>query len=259
MAKHVLITGATSGIGLELARIFAKEGYHIILVARYEDELNTTGDMLEKNFQVKAHRISKDLFEPGAAEELYQEVQKNGWQVDVLVNDAGQGVYGPFSETDLGAELDIIQLNVASLVVLTKLFLKDMLARNDGKILQLASMVSKISSPLMAVYAGTKAFVYNFTMSVINEIKDSNVTITALQPGATDTDFFNKAGAEQSKIVQEAKLGDPADVARDGYEALMRGDSHVVSGLKNKMQATMANVMPDQMLADQMRKMNEEK
>ncbi len=188
---------------------------------------------------------------------MYNEVYAKGIQVDILVNDAGQGVYGKFTETDLQSELDIIQLNVASLVVLTKLFLKDMVARNNGKILQLASMVSKISSPLMAVYAGTKAFVYNFTQSIINELKDTEVTITALQPGATDTDFFNKAGAQHSKIVQEGDLADPADVARDGYEALMSGESKIVSGMKNKIMATMANVTSDEMLAEQMHKQNE--
>jgi short-subunit dehydrogenase len=174
------------------------------------------------------------------------------------VNDAGQGVYGKFVETNLQEELDIIQLNVTSLMILTKLFLKDMVARNEGKILQLAPMVSKISSPLMAVYAGTKAFVYNFSQSLINEIKDTNVTITALQPGATDTDFFNKAGAENAKVAKDGGLAKPADVAKDGYDAMMAGDSKVVSGMKNKIEATMANVMPDEALAARMRGMNEE-
>jgi short-subunit dehydrogenase len=221
--------------------------------------LEATSKELSAAYGTVCHVIAKDLFEPMAAEELYEETRKNGWTVDILVNDAGQGVYGKFAETDLQDELIIIQLNIASLVVLTKLYLKEMVARNEGKILQLASIVSKISSPLMAVYAGTKAFVYNFTLSLANELKDTNVTITALLPGATDTDFFNKAGAEQMRMVQEGKLADPADVARDGFDALMRGDSHVVSGMKNKMQSAMSNLMPDDVLAEQMRKMNEEK
>jgi len=133
-----------------------------------------------------------------------------------------------------------------------------MVARKDGKILQLASMVGIAPSPLMAVYAGTKAYVYNFTQSIINELKDSGVTVTALLPGATDTDFFNKADAENTKIVQDGDLADPADVAKDGYDALMKGESKVVSGFKNKVMAAMTNIMPEQMVADSMHKQNEE-
>jgi short-subunit dehydrogenase len=256
--RTALVTGATSGIGFELAKLLAKDNYKLVITARSIEDLNAIADTLQSEGSPSVVCIEKDLFEPSAAEELYNEVKAKGITVDILINDAGQGVYGKFTDTDLQDELNIIQLNVSSLVVLTKLFLKDMVARGNGRILQLASMVSKISSPLMAVYAGTKAFVYNFTQSLINETKGTGVTITALQPGATDTDFFNKAGAENSKIVKEGKLADPADVARDGYEALMAGDEKVVSGLKNKIQATMANVLPDQALAAQMRNMNEE-
>lgn len=256
--KTALVTGATMGIGYELTKLFAKDGYDLVIVARSEAELMQMAVDLNLEYGVNVTPIAKDLFEPNAGEELYNEVIAKGITVNVLVNDAGQGVYGKFAETDLQAELDIIQLNVSALVVLTKLFLKDMVARDEGKILQLASMVSKISSPLMAVYAGTKAFVYNFTQSVINELKDTNVTMTALQPGATDTDFFNKAGAENAKVVTDGGLADPADVAKEGYDALMDGESKVVAGAKNKMQAAMANVTPDEVLAAKMRSMNEE-
>lgn len=256
--KTALITGATDGIGKELARLFAKDGYNLILVARHQNDL----DMVSKEFGVEGagtiNTIAKDLFDPKAAREIYDEVNERELRVDVLVNDAGQGVYGMFHETDLEQELAIIQLNCSSLVVLTKLFLKDMIARNSGKILQLASVVSKSPSPLMAVYAGTKAFVYNFTQSLINELKDTpGVTMTALQPGATDTDFFNKAGAQDASVVVEGKLADPADVAREGYDALMSGDSKVVAGVKNKIMSAMGNLMPDQMIAAQSRKQNE--
>jgi short-subunit dehydrogenase len=182
-----------------------------------------------------------------------------GITVNILVNDAGQGVYGKFIESDIYRQLDIIQLNISSLTTLTYLFLKDMVARNEGKILQLASIVSEIPAPLQAVYGGTKQYVLSFTEALINEVKDTNVTLTALQPGATDTDFFNKAGAQDSKIATESNLADPADVARDGFEALMKGDDKVVSGLKNKIQSVMSNVMPDTMLAENMRKQSEER
>src|SRR4051812_44492249 len=258
-SKTALVTGATSGIGYEIAKILAEKGYNLVIVARSEGDLQEIASRFQSLSGCKVIPIAKDLFDPGAAEELYNEVKAKGITVNILVNDAGQGVYGKFAETNLQEELDIIQLNISSLVVLTKLFLRDMVARGEGKILQLASMVSKISSPLMAVYAGTKAFVYNFSMSLVNELKDTGVTITALQPGATDTDFFNKAGAENSEIVQDDNLADPADVAKDGYEALMAGEPKVVSGIKNKVQSVVSNLVPDTALGAQMHKMNKEK
>lgn len=244
------------GIGLELARLFAKNGYDVMLVSRTEEDLKRVAEELSAH-GTQVSYIAKDLFEPGAAEELYAEVKAKGMTVNVLVNDAGQGQGGPFIESELQRDLDIIQLNVTSLTVLTKLFLKDMVARNEGRVLQLASVVSKLPSPLLAVYAATKAYVYSLTQSLINELKDTNVTMTALMPGATDTDFFAKAETDDSKTYVEGDLADPADVAKDGFEALMAGESKVVSGMKNKAQITMSNVTPDQLLAEQMRKQNE--
>lgn len=256
--QYALITGATDGIGHELAKVFAEHGYNLVIVARTKDALNTTADSLADTFGINVIPIAKDLFNPQSAEELYDEVKSHGVTINILVNDAGQGVYGLFAESDIERQLKIIQLNISSLTVLTYLFLRDMLERNEGKILQLASIVSEIPAPLQAVYGGTKAFVLSFTEALINEVKDSNVTITALQPGATDTDFFNKAGAQNSKIATESKLADPADVARDGFNALMKGDDKVVSGIKNKVQSVLSNVMSDTTLADQMRRQSEE-
>jgi short-subunit dehydrogenase len=175
-------------------------------------------------------------------------------QPDVLVNDAGQGLYGKFVDTDIKRELSIIQLNISSLVILTKLFLKDMIQRGEGKILNLSSVASKIPGPYQSVYHGTKAFVQSFTEAIRSEVKDSGVTITALLPGATDTDFFNKAEMQDSKIVQDGKLADPATVAKDGYEALMNNDDMIVSGFKNKVQVAMSNILPDSMVADNVKK-----
>jgi uncharacterized protein len=255
--RYALITGASSGIGYELAKIFAQEGYHIVAVSRSQQNLENVAEEL-RQLGVQVEVIAKDLFGETAATELYHEVKNRGIEVEVLVNDAGQGVYGIFTETDLEAQTSIIHLNVVSLTRLTYHFLKDMKARNSGKILQLASVVSELPAPYQAVYGGTKAYVLNFTEALISELKDTNITITALQPGATDTDFFNKAGAQDSKIAADkSKLADPAKVARDGYEALMKGDDKVVSGLKNKAQIAVANVVPDTMLADQMKKQSE--
>jgi short-subunit dehydrogenase len=166
-------------------------------------------------------------------------------------------VYGAFTGTDIYRELDIIQLNICALVILTKLFLADMVARDSGKILQLASVASKAPSPYQAVYGGTKAFIYMFTEGLISELENSKVTMTALLPGPTDTDFFNKAGAENTKLVVEGELADPADVARDGYDAMQQGESKVISGMKNKMQLGFGNFMTDEALASQVKKQHE--
>lgn len=255
--KHfALITGATSGIGFELAKLFAKDKFNLVIVARSEDDLKRTSNVLEQE-GIQVITISKDLFEPNAAFELYKELSNKQIQIDVLVNDAGQGVYGKFIETDLNRELDIIQLNIVSLVTLTKLYVKEMVERNSGKILNLASIAGKTPGPYQAVYHGTKAFVHSFNEAIRAEIKDTAVTITSLLPGATDTDFFRKADMLSSKAVQEGELADPADVAKDGYEALKAGKDMVVSGFKNKVQVAIGNVTPDSTQAEKMGKMQE--
>lgn len=254
---YALITGGSAGIGFELAKLFAQDGYNLVLVARTESDLQNAATDL-KQHGVEVVTIAKDLFEPNAAFELYDEVKAKGIEVEVLVNDAGQGQYGLFVESDIRRQLDIIQLNISSLTVLTHLFVKDMVARSSGKVLQLASIASELPGPWNAVYHGTKAYVLSFTEGLIRELKDTGVTMTALQPGATDTDFFNKADMLESKIM-DSKLSDPAKVAKDGYEALMKGDDKVVSGLKNKAMVGLSNVVPDKAVAAQMDKMQEPK
>jgi short-subunit dehydrogenase len=250
--KFALVTGATSGIGLELAKLFAKDGYNLVITARDQAELDQTSRTLQAE-GIEVIAIAKDLFDREEAFSLYAEIKEKGIEIDVLVNNAGQGVYGKFDQTDIDRELSIIDLNIASLVVLTKCFLTDMVARNSGKILNLASVASKLPGPWQAVYHGTKAFVLSFTEAVREEVKDTEMTITALMPGVTDTDFFNKADMQDSKAVQdEDAMADPADVARDGYEALMAGKDKVISGLKNKLQVAMSAVTPDSTVAHQM-------
>ena len=252
--NYALVTGGTSGIGYELVRLLAADGYNLIIVARHENDLIRVANEIKENFSVDVVSIAKDLFNPENAFDLYNQVKTKNLRVDILINDAGQGVYGEFKDTDVRRELDIINLNISSLVVLTKLFLKDMLAQDQGRIMNLSSIASKIPGPWQSVYHGTKAFVQSFTEAVRSEVKETNVTLTALLPGATNTDFFNKADMEQSKIVQEGKLDDPVTVAKDGYEAMMKGDDKVISGWKNKMQVTMANMTSDSGAADKMKK-----
>jgi len=250
--KYALITGASGGIGYELAKLFAADKYNLVLVSRNQQELdNRAAELRQQGVEVVT--IAKDLFNRQEAFDLYDEVKSRGLHIDVLVNDAGQGLYGEFKDTDINRELGIIDLNVASLVILTKQFLQDMVARNEGKILQLASIASKVPGPWQSVYHGTKAFVLSFTEAIREELKDTNITITALMPGATDTDFFDKAGMQNSKIVEDkSSLSNPADVAKDGYDALQDGKDKVISGLKNKVQIAMTNLTPDSTVAHMM-------
>lgn len=250
--KYALITGGTSGIGYELAKCFAKDGNNLVIVARSEEGLESAVNNLEQEFDIEVLTISKDLMVPGAAKELYDEVRALGVTIEYLVNDAGQGIYGKFTQTDLGREIDIVHLNVIALMSLTKLYLKEMVSRGSGKILQLASSVSKAPAPYLSVYAATKAFVWSLTEALIVETKDTGVTLTALQPGATDTDFFHKAKAEETVEYKESFLYDPAEVAKAGYEAMMKGSDKVVPGIKNKVQGMMSAVVPDKMVAAHM-------
>lgn len=253
--QYALITGATSGIGRELAKLFAQDHYHLVLVARNQDELAQTAAELQQQYGIEVKTIAKDLFRREAPFEVYDEIRAQGIQVDALVNDAGQGQYGEFVETDLNRELDIIQLNIGAYVIFTKLFLKEMVARNEGKILQVSSIGGELPGPLQAVYHGTKAFVTSFTEAVREEIKTTNVKLTLLEPGVTDTDFFRKADMERSKLVAEGKKADPADVAKDGYEALLAGKDKVISGFLNKVQVALSNVTPDLLVAANLHKM----
>jgi uncharacterized protein len=256
--KYALITGGTSGIGYEIAKLFAKDGYSLILVARNDDRLQQVTDEF-KQLGVEVTPLAKDLFKDGAAQEIYKEVKGMGIMIDALINDAGQGEHGKFLETELQRQLDIIHLNVISLVTLTRLFAADMVARGSGKILQLGSIVSKTPAPYLAVYAASKAFVLSFSEALSYELKDTGVTMTCLMPGRTDTDFFHKASMEDTKEYQK-NLAEPADVAKAGYEALMKGETKIVAGAMNKMMMGMLNTMPDSMnaanMADNMQRTN---
>src|ERR1700749_2061091 len=248
--KTALITGGTSGIGKELAKLFAQDNYNLIIVARDQGELDhTAGELSAAGIKVKT--ISKDLSKMDQAFALCQELGDR--QIDVLVNDAGQGVYGLFKDNDIERELGIIHLNICATVIITKHFVKQMAARGEGKILNLGSVAGKLPGPWQAVYHATKAFVLPFPAAVREEVKDSGITFTALMPGVTDTDFFNKAGMNDSKVVQDKEaMANPADVAKEGYEALMAGKDRVIAGWKNSLEVHAANLMPDSTVAHQL-------
>src|SRR5690606_23950682 len=190
---YTLITGGSSGIGYELAKLFAKDGHNLILAARDEAALSKAAEELKNLGNIDVITISKDLFHMEQADELYREIRGKNLTVDILVNNAGHGWYGKFEETELEMELSLIHLNICSLVILTKHFLKDMVAQGSGKILNTSSIASKFPGPWQSVYHGTKAFVQSFTEALRAEVKEHGIVVTALLPGPTDTDFFNKA------------------------------------------------------------------
>ena len=247
-------TGASSGIGRELANCFAQDQYTLIIVAEDAAGLHQAAAEIQEQHGVRVHAIVKDLMQRDAPFEVYNEIKMRGFTVDVLVNDAGQGQYGLFDSTDINRELDIIQLNIGAYVVFTKLYLQEMLARNEGKILMVGSIAGELPGPLQAVYHATKAFVNSFCESLQEEYKDRNVTITNLLPGVTKTAFFEKADMTRAKNVADGQGADPADVAREGYEALLKGESRHIAGVMNNVQVGMSKVLPDGLVASQIHK-----
>jgi short-subunit dehydrogenase len=253
--KYALITGASSGIGYELAKLFAQEGYNLVIVGRNHDVLREKANEF-KNFGINVIPLVKNLFNPDEAYSVYADLKQNNISPEILVNDAGQGLYGKFQDTEIHREIDLVNLNITSVLILTKLFLKDRLPQNSGKILNLASIASKAPGPWQSVYHGTKAFILSWSEAIREELKDTEITVTALLPGPTDTDFFNKADMNRSKIMEDKENFSTAEeVAKDGFTALMNGDDKIISGLKNKLTVAMTNLASDSMAAYRMNEM----
>lgn len=239
-----LVTGAASGIGQELAHLLAKDQYQLILVDQNPGGLQTFADHLQQVHGITPTLITQDLGVLGAGRRVYEEVQRQGQQVDILINDAGFGLAGKFLEADFDRHLEMVNTNISALMELTYCFGRDMVQRGKGRILQLASVASFQPIPNFAVYSASKAFVLSFSEALTQELKDSGVTMTALCPGATDTHFFATADAEDTKEGQGEKA-DPKQVAQDGYNALMSGEARIISGMGTKLKASLANVLPD--------------
>lgn len=240
MNQTVLITGASSGIGLEFARIFSKQGYKLVLVARSTDKLKQLNQELGGNTML----VSMDLSKQEAPENLYAEMKKQQIQVDVLINNAGFGDYGFFHETSWDKEAMMIDLNMRSLTHLTKLFGSDMVKRKQGKILNVASTAAFFPGPLMSVYYATKHYVLAFSEGLANEWQDFGVTVTALCPGPTESGFQSAAALTESKLVKGKKLPTSQDVAQYGYDALMKGQVVAIHGLMNKLQVLSGRFTP---------------
>lgn len=244
MKKTALITGATSGLGYEFVKLFANDGYNLVLVARNGQKLDEIRESF-KNIEVTA--IPKDLSVPGAAKEVFQDVDKKGIEIDILVNNAGFGLLGKFDELDIYKQLEMIQLNITALTELTYYILPKMKQRNSGRIMNVASTAAFQPGPLMAVYYATKAFVLSLSEALVEELEGSNVTVTTLCPGATKTNFGAVASLERTKLFSRAMASDM--VAKTGYEALMSGKRVIITGGLNKAGALGAKFMPRSMAA----------
>jgi uncharacterized protein len=256
VSQTALITGASGGIGYELALLFAKDGFDCILVARSQDKLKQLATRLESEFRVKTLVIPKDLSRPSAVDEIYEEITAASRQVDVLVNNAGFPVFGLFVETDLHAELEMLQVNVVALTALTKLFVKPMVERRDGRILNLGSTAAFAPGPLMAVYYASKAYVLSFSEALANELEGTGVSVTCLCPGATRTGFQRRGAMEDSRLVQ-GDIADAESVARAGYVGLMARKKVVIPGFTNKLVPLVVRISPRGMVARVVRRAQE--
>ncbi len=242
--KTALITGASSGIGKELALIHAAKGDQLILVARSEEKLLALKKRIEDNHKVRVYLIIKDLSVPAASEAVYEETKKLNLKVDYLINNAGFGDYGFFSETDWMKEQQMINLNITALTALTKFYLRDMIAQKSGKVLNVASTASFQPGPTMAVYFATKAYVLSFSEALSNEVGGTGVTVTALCPGATESGFMEAAEMKESALFKGKRLPDSRSVAEFGYKAMMKGKAVAIHGASNFILANLVRLAP---------------
>ena len=240
--RTVLITGASSGIGYELAKLFARDRYNLVLVARSDELLRRVADGLSRDYGVSVQTMARDLSVPGAPQEVAAALLGRS-QIDVLVNDAGFATYGPFVELPAETELQMMQLNIVALTQLTKLFVPEMVARRRGKILNVASMAGFMPGPLMAVYYASKSFVLSFSQALACELAPFGVSVSVLCPGPTHSGFQRRAKMEQSKVFDSGVM-DAQSVARAGYRGLMKGKTVIIPGIRNKLMAAVVRVVP---------------
>jgi short-subunit dehydrogenase len=247
-ASTALITGASSGIGYELAKLFAGDRCNLVLVARNRDRLEQFATELQTQFGISARAVALDLTAASAPQLLFDQLQRDGVLVDILVNNAGYGVLGEFAQMPEQEILGQIQLNITALTLLTKLFLAPMFERGSGKIMNVASTAAFQPGPLMAVYYASKAYVLSFSEALANELRGSGVTITCFCPGPTDTNFQKRAQMENSRLFKRMGAMDARTVARDGHRGLMAGRPVVISGLRNWLVAESVRFAPRRMV-----------
>lgn len=243
-----LITGASSGIGLELAKLFAADRFHLLLVARRADLLDTLADDLRFKYGATVDLMPCDLSRPGAADALADEIESRGLPVDVVVNNAGFGASGPLAEMGAALVTQMLEVNVAALTTLTRRFLPAMLARESGGILNVASVAGFMPGPYMAAYYASKAYVLSFTLALAHEVRDKGVSVTCLAPGATRTEFFSHDGMQGSRLTK-LSMQTADEVARIGYRALQKGKVLAVCGFNNRLLTLFAPLLPNALSA----------
>jgi short-subunit dehydrogenase len=254
--KTALVTGASSGIGLEMAALLAANGFNLFLVARSERKLDELADRFRSEHAVDADSYAIDLSHEDAPDRLLGRLRSVDVSVDVLVNNAGFAQYGRFVDTDAAAEREMMQVNMIALTRLTKLLLPSMLERGSGKILNVASTAAFQPGPLMAVYYATKAYVLSFSYALENELRGTGVSVTALCPGPTRSGFQERAAMEESKLVR-GRIANARSVARAGYEGLMKDKPIVIPGARNKLLAHAVRLSPRRLTASLARRMQE--
>ncbi len=233
--RTALVTGGSGGIGLQIAKVLARNEFDLVLVARKRDALEAAAGQLEGKYAVRAHVFAADLGRRDAPLAIFEFLHNENIAIEVLVNNAGFGLAGEFADTDLQRELDMIQVNISALTHLTKLFLPAMIKRGSGRVMNVASTAAFQPGPLMAVYYATKAYVLSFSEALAEELRHSGVTVTALCPGPTHTDFAAAALVGNSRLFTAFGVADAADVAEYGVSAMMRGRRVAIPGIKNKI------------------------
>lgn len=248
-SETTLITGASSGIGLHLAYEFAAHGHPLVLVAPVESELEAIAATMAATHNINVRVIAKDLERAESAQEIFDELSEENIEVDILVNNAGHGFRGKSWEIPIEQDISVVRLNIEAVLRLTKLFLPPMLHRGCGSILNTASIAGFEPGPLLAVYHATKAFVLSWSEALAIELEGTPITVTALCPGATDTDFFTKAGMLDTFAFQKGSVMAPQDVAKAGYQGLMDAEFFVVPGALNKTLVAARRILPDSVQA----------
>jgi len=253
-----LVTGASGGIGEELARLFAADGHDLVLLARSRDKLARLSEELAGKHGVGARVVAADLARPEAPREIFEELKGAGVTVDALVNNAGFGSYGLFAETDSQSELDLLQVNVVALTHLAKLFLPGMIARRRGYLMNVASTAAFQPGPLMAVYYASKAYVLSLSEALANECEGTGVVVSALCPGPTETGFVAAAGMGDSKLFDRAVM-DARTVAAEGYRGLLAGKTLVIPGFRNNLLARTVGFFPRNLVTKVVRGIQEKR
>ncbi len=257
MENYALITGASGGIGFELAKILAKDKHNVVLIARSEDKLKEIKISFEKDFGINVSIIAIDLSIPKAPTKVFEQLKKEDIAIDILINNAGFGDYGAFAECDWQKQEQMINLNILALSKLTRLFLPAMINSGNGRIMNVASTAAFQPGPLMSIYYATKAFVLSFTYAIANEIKGTGVTISALCPGPTDTGFVSAASLEGSKLFKTFKPKTSIYVAQFGYKRMMNGKILSIPGCLNKLMVWSIRFTPRKLVTLVIRKIQD--